>query len=119
QQAEPACPGQPGTTSPAPNAGRFGPARNMCSSTRLLSRDRVKGVVHPMKPNIVIIQADQMAPQALGAYGDTAAQTPHIDGLAADGAVFDRAYCNPPLCAPSRASMMTGRMPAELGCFDN
>lgn len=72
-----------------------------------------------MKPNIVVVQADQLAPQALGAYGDEAARTPHIDALAEDGAVFDRAYCTTPLCAPSRASMMTGRMPSDLGCHDN
>ncbi|GAB3754713.1 choline-sulfatase [Zhihengliuella somnathii] len=75
------------------------------------------GTVSP--PNIVVIQADQMGPHYLGAYGDEAAQTPNIDALAAEGAVFDRAYCNTPLCAPSRASMMTGTMPSELGCFDN
>lgn len=72
-----------------------------------------------MRPNIVIVQADQMAAQALGAYGDDAAQTPHIDALAEHGAVFDRAYCNTPLCAPSRASMMTGRLPSDVGCYDN
>lgn len=70
-------------------------------------------------PNIVVIQADQLAPQALGAYGDEAALTPHMDALAEQGAVFDRAYCTTPLCAPSRASMMTGLMPSELGCYDN
>lgn len=72
-----------------------------------------------MKPNIVVVQADQMAAQALGAYGDEAAKTPHMDALAEDGAVFDRAYCNTPLCAPSRASMMTGQMPSEVGTYDN
>ncbi|MGP9489700.1 choline-sulfatase [Glutamicibacter sp. 287] len=71
------------------------------------------------RPNIIVIQADQMAAQALGAYGDQAAKTPNIDALAESGAVFDRAYCNTPLCAPSRASMMTGQMPSDLGCFDN
>jgi choline-sulfatase len=70
-------------------------------------------------PNIIVIQADQMAAQALGCYGDQAALTPNMDALAADGAVFDRAYCNTPLCAPSRASMMTGRMPADVDCLDN
>ncbi|WEV78029.1 choline-sulfatase [Janibacter cremeus] len=72
-----------------------------------------------MRPNIIVVQADQMAPQALGAYGDEAARTPHIDALAQESAVFDRAYCNTPLCAPSRASMMTGQMPSEVGCYDN
>ena len=71
------------------------------------------------RPNFVVIQADQMAAQALGAYGDKAAKTPNIDALAADGAVFDRAYCNTPLCAPSRASMMAGMMPSEIDCYDN
>ncbi|NDK30860.1 choline-sulfatase [Nesterenkonia haasae] len=71
------------------------------------------------RPNIVVIQADQMAAQALGAYGDTAAHTPEIDQLADQGALFERAYCNTPLCAPSRASMMTGRMPSEIDCCDN
>ncbi|SIO85264.1 choline-sulfatase [Nocardiopsis sp. JB363] len=71
------------------------------------------------RPNIIVIQADQMAAQALGAYGDQAAKTPNIDALADEGAVFDRAYCNTPLCAPSRASMMTGRMPSAIGCHDN
>lgn len=70
-------------------------------------------------PNIVVIQADQMAAQALGAYGDEAARTPAMDELAQEGAVFERAYCNTPLCSPSRASMMTGQMPSELGCYDN
>ncbi|WP_147104729.1 choline-sulfatase [Nesterenkonia populi] len=73
----------------------------------------------PARPNIVVIQADQMAAQSLGAYGDQAARTPNIDALAEEGAVFDRAYCNTPLCAPSRASMMTGQLPSELGCYDN
>ncbi|GAA1724468.1 choline-sulfatase [Brachybacterium phenoliresistens] len=73
----------------------------------------------PDRPNIVLIQADQMAPQMLGCYGDAAALTPRMDALAAGGAVFDRAYCTTPLCAPSRASMMTGRMPSAMGCVDN
>ncbi|WP_445262892.1 choline-sulfatase [Pseudokineococcus sp. 1T1Z-3] len=71
------------------------------------------------RPNIVVVQADQMAAQALGAYGDEAARTPNIDALAETGAVFDRAYCSSPLCAPSRASMMTGLMPSQVGCHDN
>jgi len=71
------------------------------------------------RPNIVVIQADQLAAAALGAYGNPVVQSPHIDALAGAGVVFDRAYCNSPLCAPSRASMMTGRMPSSIGAFDN
>ncbi|MGO1971671.1 MAG: choline-sulfatase [Propionibacteriaceae bacterium] len=70
-------------------------------------------------PNIVLIQADQLAADALGTYGNRVVQSPHIDDLGATGAVFDRAYCNSPLCAPSRASMMTGRLPSEIDCHDN
>lgn len=51
-------------------------------------------------PNIVVIQADQMAAQALGAYGDAAARTPHMDALAADGAVFEPCVLHhSPVCA--------------------
>lgn len=71
------------------------------------------------RPNIVVIQADQLAANALGCYGNPVVKAPHLDALAADGVVFDRAYCNSPLCAPSRASMMTGRLPSQIGAFDN
>lgn len=71
------------------------------------------------RPNIVLIQADQLAAEALGAYGNQVVRSPQIDSLAAEGAVFDHAYCNSPLCAPSRASMMTGRLPSEIDCHDN
>lgn len=71
------------------------------------------------RPNIVVIQADQLAAAALGAYGNTVVKSPHIDALGDEGVVFDRAYCNSPLCAPSRASMMTGRLPSEIGAYDN
>lgn len=43
------------------------------------------------RPNIVVIQADQLAPDVLGAYGNDVVGSPHIDALADDGAVFDRA----------------------------
>ena len=59
-----------------------------------------------VKPNIVIIMADQLAPQYCGIYGHPVAKTPHIDSLAKRGARFDAAYCNSPLCAPSRFSFM-------------
>jgi len=71
------------------------------------------------KPNFLFIQADQMAARILPAYGNTIAKTPHIDGLAERGVVFEHAYCNYPLCAPSRHSMMSGLLPTNAGAYDN
>lgn len=71
------------------------------------------------KPNIVVIMADQLAPQFTGAYGHPAAKTPHMDALAARGMRFDAAYCNSPLCAPSRAAFMSGQLISRIGAFDN
>ena len=71
------------------------------------------------KPNILLVMADQMTALVLRAYGGTVCKTPHLDRLAAEGAVFENAYCNYPLCAPSRYAMMTGCLPARIGAFDN
>ena len=71
------------------------------------------------KANIIFIMADQLAAPALPAYGHKVVKAPHIQGLAERGAVFDAAYCNSPLCAPSRFSMLSGRLPSEIGAYDN
>lgn len=70
-------------------------------------------------PNVLLIMADQMAPQALPLYGHPVVKTPHISALAEHGAVFNNAYCNFPICAPSRYSMLTGRLPSSIDAFDN
>jgi len=70
------------------------------------------------RPHILILQADQMAAPALGLYGGVA-RTPHLEALARDGTVFENAYCNYPLCAPSRFSMLTGQLAMSIGAFDN
>ncbi|KAI7515449.1 hypothetical protein KC331_g22366, partial [Hortaea werneckii] len=60
----------------------------------------------PQKPNILYIMADQLAAPQLKAYNkDSQIKTPNIDKLAEKSVVFDSAYCNSPLCAPSRMSM--------------
>jgi len=71
------------------------------------------------KPNILILMADQLTPAALPAYGNRVAKTPHMDALAAHAVLFRSAYCNSPLCAPSRFSFMSGRLPSAIGAYDN
>jgi choline-sulfatase len=71
------------------------------------------------RPNILIVQADQMAAPFLPFHGHPVVKAPNMAALAAAGVVFDSAYCNSPLCAPSRFSMLSGRLPSEIGAYDN
>ena len=71
------------------------------------------------KPNIVVIQADQMTPFTSSTYGHQIVKTPHLDQLAENGVVFDNAYCNFPLCVPSRMSMLAGRYANAIEVWDN
>ena len=71
------------------------------------------------RPNVLVIMTDQHSATAMSCAGNTDVATPAIDSLAESGIRFRRAYCASPLCAPSRASMMTGRLPSQLGMDDN
>ena len=71
------------------------------------------------KPNIVILMADQLTASALKTYGNKVSLTPNIDKLADEGVVFESAYCNSPLCAPSRAALMTGQFISRNAVYDN
>ncbi len=71
------------------------------------------------RPNVLLLMVDQQAASALSAYGGATARTPHVQALADRGAVFERAYCNFPVCAPSRCSMMTGQLATRIECYDN
>ncbi|MBC6441280.1 MAG: choline-sulfatase [Rhodospirillales bacterium] len=71
------------------------------------------------RPHILLIQADQMAAACLPFHGHPVVQAPHLAALAACGTVFESAYCNVPLCAPSRFSMMAGRLASTIDAFDN
>ena len=70
-------------------------------------------------PNFVVIQTDQMSAKALSVYGNQISKTPHIDSLAQGATVFSNAYCNFPLCVPSRASMLAGRYANAISIWDN
>ncbi|MCL4761651.1 MAG: sulfatase-like hydrolase/transferase, partial [Burkholderiales bacterium] len=59
-------------------------------------------------PNIVLLMADQLTPFALPFHGRPLVRAPALSRLAAEGVVFDAAYCNFPICAPSRYSMLSG-----------
>ena len=71
------------------------------------------------KPNLLIVMSDEHAPQFSGAYGHPQVQTPHLDKLARGGVLFESAYCNSPVCVPSRMSFMTGRYVHQIGTWDN
>ena len=71
------------------------------------------------QPNILFVMFDQMAALSLPTYGHPVVKTPHIDRLAKRGTVFERAYCTAPLCSPSRFGMLTGKLPARFGAYDN
>lgn len=69
----------------------------------------------PGPPDIVVILADDLGYGDLGVYGHPLTRTPNIDGLAAGGARFDAMYVPTPICAPSRASLLTGRYGVRNG----
>lgn len=82
--------------------------------------DDLSTPVFPAKPNILYIMADQLAAPLLSMHNPKSQiRTPNLDKLAAKSVVFDSAYCNSPLCAPSRMAMITGQLPSKIGSYDN
>ncbi|CAN5814596.1 sulfatase-like hydrolase/transferase [soil metagenome] len=73
----------------------------------------------PEKPNILFICTDQHRFDALGCYGNPYIQTPNVDALAAEGVLFEQCYVQNPVCAPSRASLVTGQYPSAHGLWGN
>ena len=71
------------------------------------------------RPILLFIFTDQQRADTLGCYGNRLVQTPNLDRLAADSAVFENAYVTQPVCTPSRSSIMTGLYPHTNGCTEN
>lgn len=67
------------------------------------------------KPNIIMLLADDLGYGDLSLTGCPDVQTPHIDRLAAEGVQFTHAYCNGPVCSPTRAALMTGQYQQRNG----
>ena len=73
----------------------------------------------PSRPNILWLCTDQQRFDTIAAHGNRLIKTPNLDQLAADGVSFRQAYCQSPVCTPSRASFLTGRYPRTTRCRQN
>lgn len=71
------------------------------------------------KPNIILIFSDQHNADVFGYQGHADVKTPNLDKMAKEGVVFNRAYCQNAISAPSRMSMFTGLYPRTIGAMDN
>ena len=70
-------------------------------------------------PNILWICSDQQRYDTIGALNNPQVHTPNIDKLVASGVAFERAFCQSPICTPSRGSFLTGMYPSAIrGCFN-
>ncbi len=70
------------------------------------------------RPNIVFILSDDQGPWAAGCYGNDEIRTPAIDRLAQTGMRFDNFFVATPVCSPSRATFLTGRISSQHGVHD-
>jgi choline-sulfatase len=69
--------------------------------------------------NVLVLMCDEHNASVLGCYGDPLVKTPTLDSLASQGVRFTAAYCQNPICVPSRVSLVSGRMPCHLDTFGN
>src|SRR6185295_11849172 len=77
------------------------------------------GAAEPARPNVIIILADDLGYGDLACYGHPKFKTPNLDRMAAEGAKLTLFNCPMPYCAPTRASLLTGRYPFRCGMTSN
>jgi uncharacterized sulfatase len=85
----------------------------------LSAADGTSALSSPAKKNALLIISDDLTTTALGCYGQPLGCSPNVDKFAARAVRFDHAYCQYPLCNPSRCSFMTGRRPDTTRVHDN
>ncbi len=71
------------------------------------------------RPNLLVVLVDDLRYDEFGAGGHPYMKTPHIDRIAREGALFERAFHTTPICSPNRASVMTGQYASRHGIIDN
>jgi arylsulfatase A-like enzyme len=73
----------------------------------------------PTGYNVLWLMTDEHTVHALNCYGNAVMKTPNLDSIATSGAILKAAYCQDPICVPSRSSFVCGKMPSEIGVFGN
>ncbi|KAF1956973.1 choline-sulfatase [Byssothecium circinans] len=108
------------SSGPHTGGGQFVTSQTLLENSRNFGSGSTGSDGPPSKPNILYIMADQMAAPLLKMNDpNSVIKTPNIDELASTGVVFSSAYCNSPLCAPSRFTMCTGQLPSKIEGYDN
>jgi arylsulfatase A-like enzyme len=93
--------------------------KSIALSVLSLASTTVALAVKQSKPNVIIIFSDQHNADVFGYQGHPDVKTPNLDAMAKSGVVFNRAYCQNAISAPSRMSMFTGLYPRTIGALDN
>jgi hypothetical protein len=96
-------------------------AGGLATASALLSPATAQGAEPPppRKPNIVLLLADDLGYADIGFQGCKDVPTPNIDSIAVNGVIFTNGYVSCPICAPSRAGLMTGRYQQRFGFEHN
>ena len=89
-----------------------------CISAAVLA-SACKAPAKPQDFNVLLVTIDTLRPDRLSCYSPKYLQTPHVDGLAARGVLFERAFAHAPLTLPSHASILLGSTPLAHGADDN